>query len=157
MGPNVCRSLSTFQIECLSNVTHEAVIQLASTFPNLHRVLLDGLPIPNDHELIVYFQKCPQLTALEIRPWSEDTKVPLRREALDLLRKNPLWAPKLRKLMVPAAGRLYGAAEDLTGERKKLFVQLVDVYQHSWASRRSERYFDYREGYLWEMGHPLIE
>ncbi|KAM0424203.1 hypothetical protein ACHAPT_010574 [Fusarium lateritium] len=80
------------------DLTTEAVIRLAKACPNLKRIELQAASSVGEEALLALFQNCSKLTYLELSGYSRGNG--LTGSALDALRENPEWAPRLKKLLV---------------------------------------------------------
>ncbi|KAK7417761.1 hypothetical protein QQX98_004417 [Neonectria punicea] len=108
-------------------LTTDAVVRLAKACPNLRIVQLQATCLIADKGLLGLFKYCPNLTLVEVTGPSRGGSKTVSGEALDELRENPQWAPKLKMLILGDTNgkEFMKAMRALTKEREKLVVRLL--------------------------------
>ncbi|KAK7428190.1 hypothetical protein QQZ08_005256 [Neonectria magnoliae] len=139
LGSLVCKSLTQF-ISKHADVSYDsppggaqllttdAVVRLVKACPNLRIVQLQATRLIADKGLLGLFKYCPKLTLVEVTGPSRDSSKILSGQALDELRENPQWAPKLKMLILgetESNKEFMKAMRALTKEREKLVVRLL--------------------------------
>ncbi|KAH7124723.1 hypothetical protein EDB81DRAFT_699151 [Dactylonectria macrodidyma] len=135
------------------SLTSEAVVRLAKACPNLRRVQLQATSSITDDGLLGLFENCPNLISVEVTGASRSSGHSLSGKALDELRENPEWVPKLKKLTLGEGehNRVFmKAMRALTKERTGLTVTLLQRHEvKKWGDWELEEIkTDYKKGRL---------
>ena len=135
-------------------ITNEDITRLAKMCPNLRVVHLPGAESLSDDAVQAFLQFCPHLSDLEMTSRSRGDGVKLDGTCLVMLRENPNWVPKLKKLRLATQNDrkdFMKAMRALSKERIKLRIQLVSTSEcKKWGDWELEVYHqEYRKGRVW--------
>ena len=133
------------------SLTDDAIVRLAKACPSLKIVQLQATSRITDDGLLGFFKNCPKLTSIELTGTSRGGGNFLSGKALEELRENPEWVPKLKKLIVGEREdntRFMKVMRTLTKEREGLTVSLLQRDEvKKWGDwELEETKTDYKKG-----------